>query len=264
MAWFEKEMDYARESLEKVAEHAIDRAGERLGQTVQEGIAAASRELRDIVMGASREVDSKLDKISEELHNQRQFTKSDVKELVDYAAEKLGATLDARIAVAKEEISSLVQQKVEYFKQEIDGFFLQRQRDLARERRRLVANVLIAVAAAFLMGWVSLIYHRVLGGSLDLFGVFRAVFVALAAGYGVYVVVAWFRRYRRMDEHKKDLMFLTLRYWGVLKPENLFGHLLLVVVLACLYVLLFYPDELARLTGSSTLIEWVNRLHGRP
>jgi F0F1-type ATP synthase membrane subunit b/b' len=87
--WFEKEMDYARESLEKVASFAIDRAGERLGQTVHEGIAAASQELREIILGASHEVDSKLDKTSEELHSQRQFTKADVKELVDYAADRL-------------------------------------------------------------------------------------------------------------------------------------------------------------------------------
>ncbi|MEO1766861.1 hypothetical protein [Thiobacter aerophilum] len=264
MAWFEKEMDYARESLEKVAEHAIAKAGEQLGETVHEGIALASRELRDIIMGASREVDSKLEKISEELHSQRQFTKSDVKELVDYAAERLGATLDARIALAREEIASLVQDKVEYLKQEIDGFFLQRQRDLARERRRLIANVLIAVAAAFVMGWVSLMYHRVLGGTMDLFGVFRAVVVALAGGYGVYLLVAWFRRYRRMSEHKKDLMFLVMRYWGVLKPEGLFGHLLLLLVLSLLYAILFYPEEVARLTGSGWFMEWVARLHGRP
>lgn len=264
MPWFEKEMDYARESLEKVASFAIDRAGERLGQTVHEGIAAASQELREIILGASHEVDSKLDKISEELHSQRQFTKADVKELVDYAADRLGATLDARIERAKAEIGELVQEKVEYFKREIDGFFLERQRDLARERRRLIANVLIAVAAAFLMGWVSLVYHRVLGGSLDLFGVFRAVFVALAGGYVVYVAVAWFRRYRQMSEHRKDFMFLTLRYFRVIKPENLFGHVLLVLVLAVLYAVLFYPDELARLTGSGTLMDLVNRLHGAP
>jgi len=264
MAWFEKEMDYARQSLEKVAEHAIDRAGERLDATVREGIVMAAREMREIVMDASREVDSKLEKISEELHSQRQFTKSDVKELVDYAAEKLGATLDARIAAARQEITGLVQEKVEYFKREIDGFFLQRQQDLARERRRLIANVLIAVAAAFLMGWVSLVYHRVLGGGMDLFGVFRAVFVALAGGYGVYLVVAWIRRYRKMAEHEKDLVFLTMRYWGVLKPENLFGHLLWLLVLAALYGILFYPEQIARFTGSGWLMELVERLHGRP
>lgn len=258
MAWFEKEMDYARESLEKVSEHAIERAGVRLSETVHE----ASKELRDVVLGASREVDAKLDKISEELHSQRQFTKSDVKELVDYAAEKLGATVDARIVVMKQEITALVQDKVEYFKREVDSFFVQRQQDIARERRRLIANVLIAIVAAFVMGWVSLMYHRVLGGTMDMFGVFRAVFVALAGGYGVYMVVAWVRRYRQMSEHKKDVMFLTMKYWGVLKPESLFGHLLLVLVLLVLYGVIFYPEDLARITGSEVLMKWIGILRG--
>jgi vacuolar-type H+-ATPase subunit H len=258
MAWFEKEMDYARESLEKVSEHAIERAGERLTETVHE----ASKELRDIVVGASREVDAKLDKISDELHSQRQFTKSDVKELVDYAAEKLGATVDARIVVMKQEITALVQDKVEYFKREVDSFFVQRQQDIARERRRLIANVLIAIVAAFVMGWVSLMYHRVLGGTMDMFGVFRAVFVALAGGYGVYMVVAWVRRYRQMSEHRKDLMFLTMKYWGALRPESLFGHLLVVLLLLVLYAVIFYPDVVARLSGSEALMKWVGALHG--
>lgn len=258
MAWFEKEMDYARESLEKVSEHAIERAGERLNETVQQ----ASREIREIVTDASREVDAKLDKISDELHSQRQFTKSDVKELVDYAAEKLGATVDARILVMKQEITNLVQEKVEYFKHEVDDFFVKRQQDLARERRRLIANVAIAIAAAFVMGWVSLMYHRVLGGTMDIFGVFRAVFVALAGGYAVYMVVAWVRRYRQMSEHRKDFMFLTMRYWGVIKPENLFGHLLWILLLAALYGAIFYPEVLARLTGSELLMKWIGTLHG--
>ena len=260
MAWFEKEMDYARESLEKVSEHAIERAGERLSETVREGIGEASKELREIVTDASHEVDAKLDKISEELHSQRQFTKTDVKELVDYAAEKFGATVDARIVVMKEEITALVQDKVEYFKREVDSFFVQRQQDIARERRRLIANVLIAIVAAFVMGWVSLMYHRVLGGTMDMFGVFRAVFVALAGGYGVYMVVAWVRRYRQMSEHKKDVMFLTMKYWGVLKPESLLGHLLLVLVLLVLYGVIFYPEVVARLTGSEMLMKWISSL----
>lgn len=262
MAWFEKEMDYARESLEKASEHAIERAGERLNETVREGIGAASKELREIVTGASHEVDAKLDKISDELHAQRQFTKSDVKELVDYAAEKLGATVDARILVMKQEITNLVQEKVEYFKREVDSFFVQRQQDLARERRRLIANVAIAIAAAFVMGWVSLLYHRVLGGTMDLFGMFRAVFVALAGGYAVYMVVAWVRRYRQMSEHRKDLMFLTVKYWGVVKPESVFGHLLWILLLLVLYAMIFYPDVLARLTGSEALMKWIGALHG--
>ena len=258
MAWFEKEMDYARESLEKVSEHAIERAGERLSDTVLE----ASKELREIVTNASREVDAKLDKISDELHSQRQFTKNDVKELVDYAAERLGATVDARIVVMKQEITALVQDKVEYFKREVDDFFVQRQQDIARERRRLIANVMIAVVAAFVMGFVSLMYHRVLGGTMDLFGVFRAVFVALAGGYGVYMVVSWVRHYRQMSEHRKDVMFLTMKYWGFLKPESLFGHMILILGLLLLYGLIFYPEVVARFSGSEALMKWVGSLHG--
>ena len=194
-----------------------------------------------MVESTSQHIDTKLDKISNELHDQRQFTKTDVKELVDYAAEKLGVTIDARVGVMKQEITSLVQEKVEYFKQEIDTFFIKRQQDIARERRRLLMNVLIAFAASFLMGGVSLMYHRYSAGTVDLFGIFRIVFVSLAAGYVVYLGVSMLRRYRQMSEHRKDVMFLAMKYWGALRPESVFWHLLLIVLLIALYALVFYP-----------------------
>lgn len=256
MAWFEKEIDYARLSLEKVSQQAIGEAAEKLNTSVREGIAQAGGELREIVSDASRDVDNKLEKISNELHNQRQFTKTDVKDLVDYAAEKLGGTIDARIAVMKNEISSLVQDKVEYFKQEIDEFFIKRQQDLARERRRLILNVLIAFGASFLMAGVSLMYHRYGDGRVDLFGIFRIVFLSLAAGYVVYLAIAMLRRYQQMAEHKKDLMFVTMKYWGVLRPENVFWHVLLVIFICVAYALLFYPEWLTQLSGNP---EWAHR-----
>jgi hypothetical protein len=263
MAWFEKEMNYARESLEKVSETAIDRAADKLNGVVSDGIAQASSELREVVSNASHVVDAKLDKISDELHSQRQFTKNDVKELVDYAADKLGATVDARVAVMKQEITSLVQERVEYFKQEVDSFFVQRQQDIARERRRLFMNILIAISASFSMGVISLMYHRFSAGTLDLFGIFRIVFVSLAAGYAAYLLVAFIRRYRQMTEHRKDLMFLAVRYWGVLRPESIFGHLLLVLVLLAGYGVIFYPELFASLFGSQTLLRWMIMLHGK-
>lgn len=263
MAWFQKEMDYARESLEKVSQQAIGEAAEKLNGAVREGISQASGELRDIVNDASRDVDAKLDKISNELHSQRQFTKADVKELVDYAAEKLGVTIDARVSLIKAEITSLVQDKVEYFKQEVDAFFVQRQQDIARERRRLIFNILIAFAASFLMAGISLIYHRYAAGHVDLFGVFRIVFLSLAAGYVVYFAIAMVRKYQQMTEHKKDLMFLAMKYWGVLRPESIFWHVLLIAVLSALYAVLFYPEWLTQLTGKANWSAWLNRLlHG--
>lgn len=107
MAWFEKEMDYARESLEEVSRAAIEQAGAKFDDVVREGIIQASGEMREVVLEVSRELDAKLDKISAELHNQRQFTKADVREMVDYAAERLGASMSARLRVMKVEIALL-------------------------------------------------------------------------------------------------------------------------------------------------------------
>ena len=52
---------------------------------------------------ASRAIDDKLDKISQELHSQRSLTKDDVRELVDYAAMQLSGVLDQRIAVMRQD-----------------------------------------------------------------------------------------------------------------------------------------------------------------
>ena len=257
MVWFKDEMDYARESLKQASESAIERAGEKLGQVVSEGIAGASSELRDVVIGASKEVDTKLDKISMELHNQRSFTKTDIKELVDYAADKIGATIDDRIHVMKSEIATLVQEKVEYFKTEVDAFFVTRQQDLSRERRRLIANVLIAVTASVLVGAISLMYQRYVQGTLNLFGIFRVVFASLSGGYGVYVLVKLIQRYVRMSEHKKYLVYLSMRYWGVLRPESVFSHFVLLALMAILFAFLFFPEFMAHLSGSETLVHWV-------
>lgn len=254
MALFDKTIDHAKESLAEVSREAIDHAGRRLSDVVREGVSQAGTELKDVIWQASQEIDAKLDKISDELHAQRQFTKDDVRELVDYAGEKLGALMDARIAHAKAEISSLVQEKVEYFKREIDAFFIERQRDLARERRRLFINIAIAVLASLSLGFVSWLYHQYIGGGLDMFAVFRIVLASLIGGYTAYLTVRLLRRWLSMSEHKKDTLFLVSRYWGVLRPESVFGTLVLVCLMAALAGLLLFPDQIARLTGSEALL----------
>jgi hypothetical protein len=223
-------------------------------------VAQAGTELREVIQHAGEEIDAKLDKISLELHEQRQFTKDDVKEMVDYAADKLSTVLDARVAVAKREISDLVQDKVEYFKSEVDDFFIRRQEDLSRERRRLFINVLIAVSASFLVGGVSWLYHRFMGGTLDIFGIFRIVFASLMGGYAVYLLASLIRRWMRMTEHRKDALYLTMRYWGVLRPESVFMNLVLLCVAALLFGLLLFPDVLAQLPGGKALQQWVQEV----
>ncbi len=257
MAWFEKEMDYARTQLTEVSRDSIALAGDKLAEVVKEGAAHVGTELREVVESTSQEIDHKLDKISAELHNQRQFTKDDVREMVDYAGDRLATVLDARVAVAKEEISSLVQEKVEYFKAEVDSFFIQRQQDLARERRRLLFNVMIAVLASLSVGVVSWFYQHLVRGEMDLFGVFRVVFSALTGGYVVYLLVKMFLRWRRMAEHRKDVMFMAMRYWGVLRPESVFSNVVLLAVLALLLGLVAFPDIMTELPGGAAFLKLV-------
>jgi hypothetical protein len=243
MAFFDKTIEHAKDSLAEVSREAIEHAGERLSDVVKDGVSQAGTELKDVIWQASQEIDAKLDKISDELHAQRQFTKDDVRELVDYAGEKLATLMDNRIVRAKAEISALVQEKVEYFKREIDGFFIERQHDLARERRRLFINVAVAIVASLSLGFVSWLY--------------RIVFASLAGGYTAYLAVKLLRRWLSMSEHKKDTLFLVSRYWGVLRPESIFGTVILVCLMAVLVGFLLFPEQIAQLTGSE---KWLKAL----
>jgi hypothetical protein len=236
MPVFEKTIDYARESLIAASEAAVDRAGERLGQVVD---------------NASQAIDEKLDKISQELHNQRSMTKDDVREMVDYAAERLTVVLDDRIAAMRREIAGLVDEKTEYFKAEIDAFFIKRQQDLARERRRLILNIVLASGAALAVGLVSLFYKGI--RDWDLLTVFRVVLASLAGGYAVWLVLSLLRGWLRMTEHKKDLVFVAARYWGWLRPASIFSTLVILAILAVLSLVLMFPQEALELVGKPIL-----------
>lgn len=233
---FEKTIDYARESLIAASEAAVDRAGDRLSQVVD---------------NASQAIDEKLDKISLELHEQRSMTKDDVREMVDYAAERLTVVLDDRIAAMRREIAGLVEEKTEYFKTEIDDFFIKRQQDLARERRRLLINIVLASGAALAVGAVSLFYQGV--REWDLLTVFRIVLASLAGGYSVWLVLSLLRGWLRMKEHRKDLVFMAARYWGWLRPASIFSTLVVLAILAILSLVLIFPHEALELIGQPIL-----------
>ena len=60
-----------------------------------------------------------------------------------------------------------------------------------------------------------------------------------------------------MSEHRKDVMFLAMRYWGVLRPQSVFSTFLLICVLALLFGLVLFPEVLAQLPGGKLLLGWV-------
>jgi hypothetical protein len=238
---FEKTIDYARGSLSAASETAIEKAGEKLGEVVRIGVIQAGDEMREVVAGASKAIDDKLDKISLEIHSQRQFTKDDVRELVDYASDKLSVVLDERIAMMRREITQLVEEKTEYFKAEIDDFFIKRQKDLALERRRLIINIVLATGAALGVGAVSLFYKGI--REWDLLTVFRVTLASMAGGYTVWLLVSLLRGWLRMAEHRKDMVFLAARYWGWLRPASIFSTLLILAILMLTSLALIFPRE---------------------
>jgi protein-S-isoprenylcysteine O-methyltransferase Ste14 len=212
--------------------------------------------LKDVVAGASTEIDHKLDKISVELHNQRQFTKDDVKELVDYAAERLSYVLDDRIIVMKREISALVEEKTEYLKTQVDDFFIQRQRDLALERRRLWMNIVLAFIASLAVGGVSLFYRGIGKGPVDMLTVFRIVLASLAGGYVVYLGSTMLNRWMALSEHRKDALYVAARYWGWLRPGSVFATLLVLLALLLFSIFMLFPEQAVSLLH---LHDWMSR-----
>lgn len=248
---FEKTIDYAKESLAAASGAAIERAGDKLGQVVKEGVQLAGAEMREVVTSTSQAIDEKLDMISQELHSQRSLTKDDIREMVDYAADRLSVVLDDRIAFMRREIAGLVEEKTEYLKSEVDDFFISRQQDLARERRRLVLNIVLAAAAALSVGAISLFYKGI--REWDLLTVFRVVLASLGGGYAVWLTVSVLRRWRRMAEHRKDMVFLAARYWGWLRPTSIFSTLLVLAILAILSLALMFPHEAMHLIGQPIL-----------
>ena len=88
------------------------------------------------------------------------------------------------------------------------------------------------------------------------------MFASLGGGYAVYLLVNMVMKYRRMSEHSKDFVFLTMKYWGVLRPESVFSHVLLILILIAFCALLFFPLEVTRMIGNESLIRWVSGLRG--
>ncbi len=174
-----------------------------------------------------------------------------MRELVDYAAMRFSDVLDQRIAVMRSEITGLVEEKTEYFKREIDDFFIKRQQDLARERRRMVINIVLAAGTALSVGAVSLFYKGV--REWDLLTVFRVVLASLAGGYGVWLAASLLRGWLRMTEHRKDLVFLAARYWGWLRPADIFSTLLVLAILGVLSLVLMFPHQALHLIGQPIL-----------
>lgn len=188
------------------------------------------------IQKASHEIQSHIDKIGEELNNQRTLTKSDMQALIDYAAIRFGEAIDVRIQVAKTEIATLVTEKVGEVRRELTAA-------ADEQKRTAVRNAGIAIAAAIAIGILSLGYRNYLHGEIDLLSVFRATLGALAVGQIVWLAQRHLGQYFGLNKTQRSVLIASAQYVGAFRPKGALGHLLLFTVIAsCWLALNFWPE----------------------
>ncbi len=185
---------------------------------------------------AGSQAEDKISRLSEELHAQRKFTREDIEYLIDYAAERFGATVDSRIEKLRHETSQLITQKIEHIRFELSAA-------AAEQKRVALRNAGIAVFASIGVGVVSLLYRKYGHGEVALVDVFRSVLLALAVGHGLWLAFRAFSHYLLTSRVRRNAIVVSLRYFEVLRPKGAFGHLGLFLLLVAVWLLVTFGGD---------------------
>ena len=189
------------------------------------------------IQKASSEIQKHIDKVGSEISSQRQYTKDDIKDLIDYAAEKLGATVDERVALAKHEVSSLLVEKISLIRTELESAAI-------RSRRTLWANVGLSVGAAVAMAIVGIVYRKITIEELDVFWLFRVLLLSAATGTGLFAILKTLNQWHSLNREKKNAITVAIGYLGALRPNGAAGLFIVTLVLVVSWFLLnFYVDQ---------------------
>lgn len=215
---------------------------ELLGDRLDQAVLLAGQQLNEVVERASGQLDQRITQISEEIHNQRSLTKSDVEQLIDYAAIKFGETLDARIEKLREETSHVITEKISQVRTELT--------EAASEQKRMaIRNATVAVGASILVAIVSLYYKKYLHGDIDLVDIFRSLILALTVGYAFWLLFKHIGAYLQSSQMKRNALMVSLKYFDLLRPKGTLLQVLLFVMLLGLWALATYSPYFQRLFG---------------
>lgn len=224
--------DWSKE-LAQVKAAAGDIVDTQLSPMIKGAISQAGQELSQVVAEAGSQLETNIKVLSEEIHNQRRLTKDELVGLIDYAAEKLAATVDQRLALAKAEASALFSEKLAQLKVEFEDAAI-------RSRKTLYTNIALSVAAATAMAAVGIVYKRISLGELDVFAVFRVFLLSAAVGTGLFALLKALAHWRALNRTKKNIATTLLGYAGVLRPNGAAGLFLICVLLVAAWFLLTY------------------------
>lgn len=189
------------------------------------------------IQTASSKIQEHIDAIGAEVSKQRSLTKHDIELLIDYAAEKFGSAIDARIEKAKAETASLVTVKIGEVRQQLT--------DATNEQKRVaVRNATVSVAAAIIIGTISLLYKKLFHGELDLLTVFRAILLSWACGHGIWLLSKYMTEYLQSGRIKKNILLAGAQYLGVFRLKGAIGHIILFITVVTLWATLNFWSQL--------------------
>jgi len=207
---------------------------EKISPMVRESISQAGEELSNVVAQASNELQNNIRVLSDEIHDQRRLTKEDIMILIDYAADRFGKTVDERIVVAKQEVSSLIVEKIAHVRAELEDAAI-------RSRKTLWANIALSVLAAVAMAIVGIIYRKINLGELDVFWLFRVLLLSAATGTGLFALLKTITQWRTLNKAKKGAITIAINYLGAIRPNGAAGLFFATLLLAASwFILAFY------------------------
>jgi gas vesicle protein len=225
-----------RDELKQAKDAIGEIVDDKLDPLIQGAISQAGGELGNVVKQASSQLQENILVLSKEIHDQRRVTKDDVKELIDYAANKIAKTIDERIAVAKQEVSMLVTDKVAHLRGELEEAAV-------RSRKTLYFNLSVSVLTALVMAAIGLVYRKITLDELDVFSLFRVLLLSSAVGTGLFSALKMFTSWRGLNKTKKNVAAVAISYLGILRPNGAVGMCVLSLVLLLLWALVtFYPS----------------------
>jgi hypothetical protein len=178
-----------------------------------------------------------IEKAGDEISAQRSLTKSDIEELIQFAAQQFGQVLDERIDKARHETSELVVSKIAHMREQLS--------EAAAEQKRVaLRNASVAVGASIVVGVLSIYYKKYVHGDIDLIDVFRSVMLAFASGYFALLCFKGFQRFFLSSSLTRNGVIVGLRYFDVLRPRGAWSHVVLLSLILGVWALLNFAPQL--------------------
>lgn len=212
------------DELQQVKATTRDIVDEQLSPMINTALGRAGRELKGVVNETGDRLQSTIQQLTDEVHNHRKLTSDEIIKLIDYATERIGHAIDARLLIAKEEASNFVIEKVDHMKSELAEMALS-------SRRTLYKNLAVSLATTFCMAFVALGYKKLSNGELDLMTIFRGVFLSASVGAMLLGCLRAWNRWRALTTPKRNSVVVAMTHLSVLRPNGALGPFLLALAM---------------------------------